>query len=50
MNSTKPLHLAILGVGLIGGAFGMALKDKLGDNIFITGTTRTKNHLLKLLN
>lgn len=37
------LHLAILGVGLIGGAFGMALKNKLGDDIFITGNTRTQN-------
>ncbi|MBB5335578.1 prephenate dehydrogenase [Pectinatus brassicae] len=37
------LKLAILGVGLIGGSFGLALKDKLGDDIFITGTTRTEN-------
>ena len=43
--SKEKLHLAILGVGLIGGAFGMALKDKLQDNIYITGNTRTKNSL-----
>ena len=49
MNNTKTLHLAILGVGLIGGAFGMALKDKLGDNIFITGTTRTKKSLTEAI-
>lgn len=39
------LHLAILGVGLIGGAFGMALKNKLGDDIFITGNTRTQKSI-----
>ena len=39
------LHLAILGVGLIGGAFGMALKDKMGDDIFITGNTRTQKSI-----
>ena len=39
------LNLAILGVGLIGGAFGMALKDKLGDSIHITGNTRTQASL-----
>ena len=39
------LNLAILGVGLIGGAFGMALKAKLGDDIFITGNTRTEKSL-----
>ena len=49
MNNTKTLHLAILGVGLIGGAFGMALKDKLGDNIFITGTTRTEKSLTEAI-
>ena len=31
-EKTPKLHLAILGVGLIGGAFGMALKDKLQDD------------------
>ncbi len=39
------LNLAILGVGLIGGAFGMAIKDKLGDDVFITGNTRTEKSL-----
>lgn len=39
------INLAILGVGLIGGAFGMALKDKLGDGIHITGNTRTQKSL-----
>lgn len=39
------INLAILGVGLIGGAFGMALKDKLGDDIHITGNTRTQKSL-----
>lgn len=41
----KPLKLAILGVGLIGGAFGMVLKDKLQEKIWITGTTRTQQSL-----
>lgn len=41
----KQLKLSILGVGLIGGAFGMALKDKLGDKILITGNTRTETSL-----
>ena len=44
-EKTPKLHLAILGVGLIGGAFGMALKDKLQDDIFITGNTRTEKSL-----
>ena len=42
---SNKLKLAILGVGLIGGAFGMALKAKLGDKIFITGNTRTEKSL-----
>lgn len=45
IKKTPKLHLAILGVGLIGGAFGMALKDKLQDDIFITGNARTKKSL-----
>ncbi|WP_196592761.1 prephenate dehydrogenase [Pectinatus sottacetonis] len=36
------LKLAILGVGLIGGSFGLAMKAKLGSEIYITGSTRTK--------
>ncbi len=35
-------HLAIIGVGLIGGSLGLALKDKLGDDIYIRGLCRTK--------
>lgn len=42
---TKPLKLAILGVGLIGGAFGMALKAALGNNIFISGADLTEENL-----
>ncbi len=34
------IKLAIIGVGLIGGSLGLCLKDKLGDNIFITGLCR----------
>lgn len=36
------LKLAILGVGLIGGSFGLAVKDKLKDSVYITGTTHTE--------
>lgn len=36
------IRLAILGVGLIGGSFGLAVKDKLGEKIYITGATRTE--------
>ena len=36
------LNLAIIGVGLIGGSLGMCLKDKLGDDIYITGMCRTQ--------
>lgn len=39
------LNLAILGVGLIGGAFGLAIKSKLGDDVFITGNTRTEKSI-----
>ena len=46
MTMTK-LKLAILGVGLIGGSFGLALKDKLHDKIYITGTTRTEKSCKK---
>lgn len=34
------LHLAIIGVGLIGGSFGLALKETLGDGIHVTGLCR----------
>ena len=31
------LNLAIIGVGLIGGSFGLALKSRLVDDVYITG-------------
>ena len=37
----EKIKLAIIGVGLIGGSLGLCLKDKLGDDIFITGLCRT---------
>lgn len=37
--------LAIIGVGLIGGSLGLCLKDKLGDNIYITGLCRTQKSM-----
>ena len=36
------INLAIIGVGLIGGSLGLALKDKMGDDIHITGFCRTQ--------
>ena len=39
MSGTK---LAIIGVGLIGGSLGLALKDALGEEIYITGLCRTE--------
>jgi prephenate dehydrogenase len=36
------IQLAIIGVGLIGGSLGLALKDKMGDDIYITGMSRTQ--------
>ncbi len=36
------LNLAIIGVGLIGGSFGLALKSRLGDGIHIRGLCRTQ--------
>jgi len=41
------LHLAIIGIGLIGGSLGLALKDKLGDDIHITGMCRTQESMDK---
>ena len=38
----KRTKLAIIGVGLIGGSLGLALKDALGDAIYITGLCRTE--------
>ena len=37
--------LAIIGVGLIGGSLGLCLKDKLRDEIFITGLCRTEKSM-----
>ena len=39
------IKLAIIGVGLIGGSLGLCLKDKLGDEIFITGLCRSENSM-----
>lgn len=39
------IHLAIIGVGLIGGSLGLALKNALGDDIYITGLCRTQNSM-----
>ena len=36
------LNIAIIGVGLIGGSFGLALKSRLGDGVHITGLCRTQ--------
>ena len=36
------INLAIIGVGLIGGSLGLALKGKLGQDIHITGMCRTQ--------
>lgn len=39
------IKLAIIGVGLIGGSLGLCLKDKLGDEIFITGLCKSENSM-----
>lgn len=39
------LNLAIIGVGLIGGSLGLCLKDKMGDDIYITGQCRTRKSM-----
>lgn len=41
-DEKKPLRLAIIGVGLIGGSLGLCLKEALGDDIYITGLCRTQ--------
>ena len=41
------LCLAIIGVGLIGGSLGLALKDRLGEDIRITGLCRTQESMDK---
>ncbi len=38
-------NLAIIGVGLIGGSLGLALKDQLGSAIHITGLCRTQRSM-----
>ena len=39
------IKLAIIGVGLIGGSLGLCLKNKLGDEIFITGLCRSEKSM-----
>ena len=39
------INLAIIGVGLIGGSLGLCLKDKLNDEIYITGLCRTQKSM-----
>ena len=41
----EKLHLAIIGVGLIGGSFGLAVKDQLRDKVHITGLFRSRASL-----
>ena len=44
-NQNTKIKLAIIGVGLIGGSLGLCLKDKLGDDIYITGLCRTQKSM-----
>lgn len=46
MESGK-MSMAILGVGLIGGSMGLALKHALGDRIYIKGCSLTEEELKK---
>lgn len=39
------INLAIIGVGLIGGSLGLCLKDKMKDDIHITGLCRTQESM-----
>ena len=39
------LHLAIIGVGLIGGSFGLAVKEKLRERGHITGLCRSRSSI-----
>lgn len=41
----EKLHLAIIGVGLIGGSFGLAVKDQLRDHVHITGLCRSQSSM-----
>ena len=43
------MKLAIIGVGLIGGSLGLCLKDKLGDEIFVTGLCRTEKSMRRAM-
>lgn len=40
--SKEKINLAIIGVGLIGGSLGLCLKEKMGEDIYITGLCRTQ--------
>ena len=44
------LNLAIIGVGLIGGSLGLALKDKLKDDIYVSGLSRTEESMANAMN
>ena len=44
------LNLAIIGVGLIGGSLGLALKDKLKDDIYVSGLSRTEESMANAIN
>lgn len=41
----KVTRLAIIGVGLIGGSLGLALKARMGDSVFVTGHCRTQSSM-----
>lgn len=39
------LKLAIIGVGLIGGSLGLCIKDRMGEDVYITGMCRTRESM-----
>lgn len=39
------IKVAIIGVGLIGGSLGLALKDRMGDSVYVTGHCRTQSSM-----
>jgi len=41
----EKLKVAIIGVGLIGGSLGLALKDRLKDGVYIKGLSRTQESM-----
>ncbi len=41
----EKLKVAIIGVGLIGGSLGLALKDRLKDDVYIKGLSRTEESM-----